>query len=201
MDLFLFESLEDSFKTEEDCERFLVKRRWASGFCCPRCDYHLFYRVRTRNLLECKECRTQISITAGTVMHKSKLSLMIWFKAICSLIKDDQAYSVSEFASLLGVNYRTAKLLLEKIQQALYKQYSRMGSGVNKRRKQEAESRDNVRKHTNINSRKINTNFCTYMFSNSKNIRYVEDVLFRKWMDAFLSVYLFPVYLRYYQLL
>jgi hypothetical protein len=201
MDAYLFESLDDTFKTEEDCVRFLTKRRWAGGFCCPSCDYHLFYIVKTRNLLECKECRTQISLTAGTVMHKSKLPLKIWFNAIRTLIQDSQTYSISAFASLLGVNYRTAKLMLEKLQLALYKQYSRMGSGAGKMNKQRAKSSPNKRKHTTITSRKINTNFCKYLFTNSKNIKYVEDVLFRKWMDAFLSVFLFPVYLRYCQVL
>lgn len=201
MDTYLFESLDDTFKTEEDCVRFLTKRRWAGGFSCPSCDYHLFYIVKTRNLLECKECRTQISLTAGTVMHKSKLSLMIWFKAIRALIQDQQTYSIAAFASLLGVNYRTAKLMLEKLQLALYKQYSRMGSGADRIREQKVESSSNKRKHTTVSSQKIKTNFCTYIFTNSKNIKYVEDVLFRKWMDAFLSVYLFPVYLRYCQVL
>ncbi|MDQ0890634.1 transposase-like protein [Paenibacillus sp. V4I9] len=201
MDTYLFESLDDTFNTEEDCVRFLMKRRWASGFCCPNCDYHLFYIVKTRNLLECKECRTQISLTAGTVMHKSKLSLMLWFKAIRVLIQDRQTYSITAFAGLLGVNYRTSKLMLEKLQLALYKQYSRMGSSADRKRKQKVESSQNKRKHTTFNSRKINTNFYTFMFTNSKSIKYVEDVLFRKWMDAFLSVYLFPVFLRYYQVL
>ena len=148
MDTYLYESLDDTFKTEEDCVRFLMKRRWADGFCCPSCDNHLFYKVKTRNLLECKECRTQISLTAGTVMHKSKLPLMLWFKAIRALIQDGQTYSIAAFASLLGVNYRTAKLMLEKIQLALYKQYSRMGSGTDRIVNKE-ESSQNKRKHIN----------------------------------------------------
>jgi hypothetical protein len=198
MNLYLFESLDDTFKSEEDCVRFLMRRRWANGFCCPRCDHQLFYKVKTRNLLECKECRTQISLTAGTVMHKSKLSLMLWFKAIRALIQDGQTYSITTFASLLGVNYRTAKLMLDKIQLALYKQYSRMGSD---RKRNPEESTQSENKDLTSSSRKIVTNFCTYLFANSKNVKYDEDVLFRKWMNAFLSVYLFPVYLRYYQVL
>ncbi|WP_261302356.1 transposase [Paenibacillus andongensis] len=201
MDTYLFESLDDTLKTEEDCVRFLTKRRWAGGFSCPSCDNRLFYLVRTRNLLECKECRTQISLTAGTVMHKSKLPLIVWFKAIRALIQDRQTYSIPAFANLLEVNYRTAKLMLEKLQQALYKQYSRMGSGADRMHKQRVESSQNKRKQTTVTSRKVNTNFCTYMFTNSKSIKYVEDVLFRKWMDAFLSVYLYPLYLRYCQVL
>ena len=53
---------------------------------------------------------------------KSKLPLLLWFKAIRILIQDEMNYSIQEFASLLGVNYRTAKLILEKLQLALHKQ-------------------------------------------------------------------------------
>ncbi|MBP1962442.1 transposase [Paenibacillus aceris] len=181
MNLFTFESLDVTFKTEEDCEQFLMKKRWGDGFCCPKCDHHLFYKVKTRNLLECKECRTQISLTAGTVMHKSKLPLMLWFKAIRALIQEKETHTIGSFASLLNVNYRTAKLMLEKIQQALNKQFKRLS------------------KSQGSTSKKI-TNFCKFIFVNSKNIKYDEEILFRKWMNAFLSVYLYPVYLRYHQL-
>ncbi|WP_310185122.1 IS1595 family transposase [Bacillus sp. 3255] len=186
MNLYEFESLEEVFKTEEDCESFLMKRRWGDGFCCPRCDNHLFYRVKTRKLLECKECRTQISLTAGTVMHKSKLPLMLWFKAIQALIREGQAYSIAQFAELLGVNYRTAKLMLEKIQLALSK--------VHRNKSQEKEA-------DNSKSPILITNFGSFMFKNSKNIKYDEMILFKKWMNAFVSVRLFPLFLRCYQML
>lgn len=183
MDLYEFESLKDFFKTEEDCENYLMKRRWGDGFCCPRCDHHLFYKVKTRKLLECKECRTQISLTAGTVMHKSKLPLMIWFKAIQALIQGGQAYSIALFADLLDVNYRTAKLMLEKIQLALSK-------GFRRKTQEKAENK----------SPNVITNISKYIFMNPKNIKYDEVIQFKRWMNAFLSVYLFPVYLRCYQL-
>jgi transposase-like protein len=99
MEIFLLDTLDNTFQTEEDCEKFLMKNRWANGFNCPRCDHHSFYKLKTRKLLECKECRTQISITTGTVMHKSKLSLLLWFKAIRILIQDETTYSIPTLAS------------------------------------------------------------------------------------------------------
>ena len=128
MEMYFIGSMDNAFQSEEDCEKFLMKSRWSNGFFCPRCDHDSFYKVKTRSLLECKECRTQISITAGTVMHKSKLPLLLWFKAIRMLIQDEMTYSIPSFASVLGVNYRTAKLILEKLQLALHKQYARMGN-------------------------------------------------------------------------
>ncbi|NQX65052.1 transposase [Paenibacillus alba] len=103
------------FLTEEDCEKYLLSLRWANGFCCPRCDYHEAFHIRSRRLLECKECRMQISLTAGTIMHKSKLSLLLWFRAIQLLVQSDHRYSATSLSQILGINYRSAQLLLKKI--------------------------------------------------------------------------------------
>lgn len=104
-----------TFLSEEDCEDFLMRMRWSGGFCCPRCDHHEAFKIRTRRLLECKDCRMQVSLTAGTIMHKSKLSLLHWFRAIQLLIEDKKEYTASSFSSILEINYRSAQLLLKKI--------------------------------------------------------------------------------------
>lgn len=113
-------------ETEEACEDFLMNLRWSNGFHCPRCDHHEAFEIRTRRLLECKECRMQISITAGTIMHKSKLCLLTWFKAIqliCISGVEVTAYGLSE---ILNVNYRSAKLLIDKICLAIKVEESRL---------------------------------------------------------------------------
>jgi hypothetical protein len=57
MDQQLIDVHSYTFRTEEDCENLLMSMRWSNGFCCPRCDYHEAFNIRTRRLLECKECR------------------------------------------------------------------------------------------------------------------------------------------------
>ncbi|OAS16973.1 transposase [Paenibacillus oryzisoli] len=210
MEMHLISSIDHAFQSEEECEQFLMSSRWANGFSCPRCDHHSFYKVKTRSLLECKECRTQISITAGTVMHKSKLPLLLWFKAIRILIQDEMSYSIPAFASTLGVNYRTAKLMLEKILLALHKQYARMGKYkieklneepepvveplVGKMERQMSEGKSvRVKRNTSVVER--------FLFKNSRNVKYAEQDMFRKWMHAFLSVFLYPHFLRYFQVI
>lgn len=105
-----------TFCTEEECEEFLLKTRWANGFCCPRCDHNEAFNIRTRKLFECKECRMQVSLTAGTIMHKSKLPLLLWFQAIQFLIKAGVECTASVLSHVLEINYRSAQLLLKKIQ-------------------------------------------------------------------------------------
>lgn len=104
-----------TFHTEEECEEFLLKMRWANGFCCPRCDHNEAFKIRTRKLLECKECRMQVSLTAGTIMHKSKLPLLLWFQAIQFLMKEGVECTASILSHVLEINYRSAQLLLKKI--------------------------------------------------------------------------------------
>ncbi|MFC5450453.1 transposase [Paenibacillus aestuarii] len=38
------------FRTEANCEKYLMKMRWSDGFCCPNCDNDTFYKIQTRNL-------------------------------------------------------------------------------------------------------------------------------------------------------
>jgi transposase-like protein len=61
MDGFLLAHFPVSCSTEAECEDYLIQLRWADGFHCPRCDHEFFYKIGTRKLYECRECRTQVS--------------------------------------------------------------------------------------------------------------------------------------------
>lgn len=115
MDIQAIKMNDWNWQTEETCEDFLMSLRWSNGFHCPRCDHHEAFHIRTRRLLECKECRMQASITAGTIMHKSKLPLLTWFKAIHTLFQREDWVTAYVLAELLHINYRSAKLLIQKI--------------------------------------------------------------------------------------
>ncbi|MBP1990353.1 transposase [Paenibacillus eucommiae] len=125
MDEMFLQHFPQTCRSEEDCEKFLYKLRWPAGFCCPRCDHESCYKINTRKLYECRDCRTQVSVTAGTIMHKSKLSLLVWFKAIDLLVEGEKTYTSSALAEELEINYRSARLLLGKLEVALHKQFNR----------------------------------------------------------------------------
>jgi len=69
------------FPDEAACMRFLIQSRWPDGFICPRCGYNEYFWQQTRELLQCKACGYQASPAAGTVMHRSKQPLKLWFHA------------------------------------------------------------------------------------------------------------------------
>ena len=107
------------FKDEAACEAYLLHSRWPEGFVCPRCGNPSHYYIKTRKHYECQQCGYQASLTAGTVMHKSKLPLYIWFWAIYLVVNDKRGRSALALAGLLQLNYRTAWRLLHKIRHAM----------------------------------------------------------------------------------
>lgn len=68
------------FATEERCTDYLYDLRWPEGFVCSRCGSATGYTLATRGVTECRNGH-QVSLTSGTGMHRSKLSLTLWFHA------------------------------------------------------------------------------------------------------------------------
>src|SRR5436189_5600779 len=71
-----------NFPDETSCAAFLFERRWPQGFVCPACGAGRAALLRSRvHTYECLDCGRQTSITAGTVVHRSKLPLHVWLCA------------------------------------------------------------------------------------------------------------------------
>jgi transposase-like protein len=113
---------QQKFHNEEDCVAFVIEQRWKNGFVCPHCKHDQHYYIQTRQLYECRECHKQTSITAGTIMHQSKLSLMNWFWAIYLVTHDKRGHSALALSVKLRINYRSALLLIRKIREAMKQQ-------------------------------------------------------------------------------
>lgn len=107
------------FQTEEDCRTYLFKMRWPNGFCCPKCGHKGYYEIKTRHLFECTVCHYQASLTAGTVMEKTRTELRIWFWAIYMIAHDKRGRSAASLSQELGISYKTAWLMLHKIRKAM----------------------------------------------------------------------------------
>src|SRR5438270_6148750 len=70
------------FATEGACAEYLFERRWPEGFVCPCCGEGRAWLLKTKAFTyECADCGRQTSVSAGTLMHASKLPLTIWFWA------------------------------------------------------------------------------------------------------------------------
>src|SRR5205807_6038270 len=68
------------FATESACAEYLFERRWPEGFVCPGCGEGRAWLLKTKAFTyECADWGRQTSVTAGTIMHASKLPLTMWF--------------------------------------------------------------------------------------------------------------------------
>ena len=85
------------FSDEESCAAVL--RRWKyheRGFECPRCGHGEAWYLPSRRLDECRRCRKQVSLTAGTVMHATRKPLRLWFLAMYLFVSSKRGISALE---------------------------------------------------------------------------------------------------------
>lgn len=107
------------YQIEEDCEKKLFELRWAQGFVCPICGHQEYYRLTQRKLYQCKKCRHQTSLTAGTIMHNTRTPLLLWFWAIYLVSTDKRGVSALSLSKKLGMSYWKAWTMLHKIRHAM----------------------------------------------------------------------------------
>lgn len=111
---------QSDFATEEACERYLAACRWPEGFVCPRCGDRRAYDLVNQRRWQCAGCRYQVSLTAGTVLHRTKIPLTHWFWAAYLMTTDKRGVSALLVQRQLGLScYETAWMLLHKLRRAM----------------------------------------------------------------------------------
>ena len=109
-----------SFPDETSCAAFLFERRWPQGFVCPACGSGRAALLKSRaHTYECLDCGRQTSITAGTVMHRSKLPLTVWFWGAHLMTTHSNGMSAVQLEAQLGITYKTAWLLAQKLRRSM----------------------------------------------------------------------------------
>src|SRR2546423_10534194 len=109
------------FATESACAEYLFARRWPEGFVCPGCGAGRAWLLKAKAFTyECAACGRQTSVTAGTIMHASKLPLTRWFWAALLMATHSNGISALQLQSQLGLgSYRTARMLCAKLRPAM----------------------------------------------------------------------------------
>lgn len=106
------------FATDGACATYLEEVRWPTGFVCPKCETPgAPYRHKARpGLLACRHCNHQASVTSGTIMHRSKQPLRLWFWAAYLVSTSTPGLSALQFQKQMGLKrYETAYQLLAKL--------------------------------------------------------------------------------------
>jgi hypothetical protein len=112
---------ERRFPDEAACAEWLLQHRWGRGFACPGCGHEGCWRLGRKVLtLQCKACRRETSVTAGTIMHRSHLPLRVWFTAAWLVATHRNGMSARQLGLQLGLgSYKSAWLLLQKLRAAM----------------------------------------------------------------------------------
>ena len=113
-------TFQKEFPDDVACLNHLTQQRWPDGFVCPKCGNHAAWNISKRGLYDCKECRYQVSVTAGTIFHKTRVSLLKWYWLIYNMAMAKVGVSISEMQRILGIGqYRTAWLMAHKVRKAM----------------------------------------------------------------------------------
>ena len=106
------------FRTVENCRDYLAAQRWQDGFICPKCGHKHGCHL-SNGLYQCTHCHHQTSVTAGTVLHHSHVSLSKWFLAFYFVSQDKRGLSAVQLSGQIGVTYKSAWSMLRRIRSAM----------------------------------------------------------------------------------
>lgn len=120
MKKYTIQDFQDQFPNEEACLEWLRNYRWANGIYCKnegRVTNH--YLARTRKSFCCQECGNHVHPTAGTIAHKSRTSLVLWFYTVYQMAQTRGGISAKQIQRETGVTYKTAHRMCKKIRERL----------------------------------------------------------------------------------
>jgi transposase-like protein len=110
---------DESFPDEEACRQYLARLRWPDGYKCETCGSPEAW-LTSRGLMHCKMCGHQASVTAGTIFHRTRTPLRLWFHAIWWLTSQKNGASALNLQRILGLGtYKTAWTWLHKLRRAM----------------------------------------------------------------------------------
>lgn len=113
-------NFQQEFKNEDDCWQWLLKTRWPNGFICPRCNHTKGAFIKERRKYECYKCHYQVSVTAGTIFHRTRTPLLKWFWLIYRMATSKTGVSILEMKRQLEINdYKTIWAMAHKIRKAM----------------------------------------------------------------------------------
>ncbi|MEK6245780.1 MAG: IS1595 family transposase [Pseudomonadota bacterium] len=119
------------FTDETAARKHLEAQRWPNGPVCPHCgglerNSRLEGKAHRPGLWNCGDCRTQFSVTVGTVFERSKIPLHKWVLATHLLCASKKGMSSHQLHRMLDVTYKTAWFMTHRIREAFK---TEIGSG------------------------------------------------------------------------
>jgi transposase len=115
------------FPDDEACLQWLWKTRLSPDgvhALCPKCkverEFKRYAVKQQRQSWTCIACGHHLHPTAGTIFHKSSTSLHLWFYAMYMITSTRCGISAKQLGRELGVTYKTAWRIFNRIRYSLY---------------------------------------------------------------------------------
>ena len=118
------------FHDEDKARQALEAELWPTGPVCRHCgnaDASKIAKVEgvkhshRPGLYYCNECKSQFTVTVGTVLERSKISLTKWLMAAHVYNSGKNGVSAHEIHRTLGVTYKTAWFMMHRLREAMNK--------------------------------------------------------------------------------
>lgn len=124
------------FPDDASCLEHLWRQRYAPDgehAECPKCEQERVFRKyatkQGRQSWTCTGCGLHVHPTAGTIFEKSSTSLHLWYYAMYLMTSTRCGISAKQLERQIGVSYRTAWRMLNRIRVELMKDDGEMLGG------------------------------------------------------------------------
>ena len=129
------QSIRQKIQNEADAYVYLEDLRWGNHPVCAHCGSErvnllnpangISRLTRTkktasqRRVWKCYACRKQFSVTTGTIMHGSKVSLEIWVFILFEMCANKDGLAAREIERKYGLTAKTAWFITQRIREAM----------------------------------------------------------------------------------
>ena len=107
------------FRRDEDCLDYLEWLRWPGGFVCSACGHGRGWRLGDGRFM-CGDCGARTSVTAGTIVDRTRTPLTVWFNACWLFASGKDGMSALSLKRTLEIgSYQTAWAMLHRLRSVL----------------------------------------------------------------------------------
>jgi len=107
------------FQSDDKCLEFLADIKWPDGFICRKCGNSNHCPGKTPHSRRCTKCKSEESVTSGTIFHNCKFPVSKAFYIAYNVCKSETDISSYEFARRLSLRQMTCWKFKDRIKKTL----------------------------------------------------------------------------------
>ena len=114
-----FQEFLAQFKNEDDCWDYIFWMRWPNGYGCKKCSSTKYWLTKEK-IIHCSSCGYETAVTRGTIFHKTRKPLLLWFHIMWWVVAQKTGASANNLKDFMGFgSYETAWVWLHKLRRAM----------------------------------------------------------------------------------